>query len=191
MTDASAVLDRAADAALELAADRPWAAITLGEIAERAGVSFAELYARTPSKSALLDRVLQALRRGGRGDRTQRRDARPAVRSGYGAARGHGAAPLSADRHRPRRAPGADRRALAAHGRDAAGGGRSAGGGAGRGGQDAGDDRRLGAVLQVWRDDEGALNRTMAEIDSGCARCASVWGGSARASDPAPIRPSA
>lgn len=43
------------DAALTLAADRGWRAVTLGDIAEAAGVSLAALYAVLPSKGAILD----------------------------------------------------------------------------------------------------------------------------------------
>src|SRR5579875_984730 len=50
-------LDLAADAALKLAAERPWREITLRDIAAEAGVGFAELYARAPGKGALLDRL--------------------------------------------------------------------------------------------------------------------------------------
>lgn len=47
--------DRAVDAALELAADRGWRAISLAEIAAQAGASLAELYAVLPSKGVILD----------------------------------------------------------------------------------------------------------------------------------------
>jgi AcrR family transcriptional regulator len=165
MTDASAVLDRAADAALELAADRPWASVTLGEIAERAGVSFAELYARTPSKSALLDRV------------SRRFDAAAAsaelsgevhdrlfeaVMARIEAMEPHRFPLIAIARDEPRariatRWPRTARTLLEAAEVPVEG--------------LAGAARTLamtavwGRVLQVWRDDEGALNRTMAEID--------------------------
>ena len=51
------VLERAAEAALRLAAERPWGEIALRDIARAAGLGFAELYARAPGKSALLDRL--------------------------------------------------------------------------------------------------------------------------------------
>ena len=40
------ILDPATDAALALAAERPWREVSLRQIAERAGVDFAELYAK-------------------------------------------------------------------------------------------------------------------------------------------------
>src|SRR6185312_15309892 len=45
-----AILDPAIDAALALAAERPWREVSLREIAERAGADFAELYAKAPAK---------------------------------------------------------------------------------------------------------------------------------------------
>lgn len=43
------------DAALELAAQRGWARLSLAEIAEAAGVKMSVLYARYPTKQAILD----------------------------------------------------------------------------------------------------------------------------------------
>lgn len=48
------ILDRAADAALALAADKPWPAVSLRDIAAKADVPFAELYDRANSKAAVL-----------------------------------------------------------------------------------------------------------------------------------------
>jgi len=47
--------DRAVDAALEIAAERGWRAVTLAAVADGAGVSLAELYAVLPSTGAILD----------------------------------------------------------------------------------------------------------------------------------------
>ena len=55
------VLDRAEDAALALAAERPWRGVSLREIAERAGVDFTSLYRRAPAKSVLVLRLGQRL----------------------------------------------------------------------------------------------------------------------------------
>lgn len=52
MTDE--ILDRAADAALALAADKPWPAVSLRDIAAKAGIAFADLYAAAPGKTAVL-----------------------------------------------------------------------------------------------------------------------------------------
>lgn len=160
-------LDRAADALLRLAAERPWAEISLRDIAAEAGLGFAELYARAPGKGALLarlgarldeaalekiegetapaprDRLFEALM--SRLEVMQpHRDALLAI----GRAQGAALAPA---------APRTARALLEGSGIDT-GGWRGA--------------VRLAAVsaiwartLQVWRDDEGAYNRTMAEID--------------------------
>ena len=161
------MLDRAAEAALRLAADRPWSEITLRDIAQAAGTPFAALYAKAPGKTALLARYGRRLDAQAmaavEGDPSaqahdrlfeafmarleamqQHRDALIAV------ARNEGAALAPA---LPRTA-----RALA----EAAGVDTSGPRGA----------LRLAALtavwartLQVWRDDDGAYNRTMAEID--------------------------
>lgn len=165
MSEAEALLDRAVDAALELAADRPWAEITLRDIAERAGVSFAELYARTPSKAALLDRL------GRRFDRA----VAEAELEGEIHDRLFEAAMARLEAMEPHRFP------LIAIARDEAGGriaarlprtARALLEAAGVGTDGLAGAARVTAmsavwvrVLQVWRDDEGALNRTMAEID--------------------------
>ena len=164
------VLDRAAEAALALARDRPWGEIALRDIARAAGVGFAELYARAPGKAALLDRLSRRFDREALAaaetdvaddadihDRlfeavmarleamAPHRDALIAI------ARAEGVLVLGP------RMPATARALLEAAGIDT-GGPRGA--------------LRVAAMtavwlrtLQVWRDDEGALNRTMAEID--------------------------
>lgn len=164
------VLDRAVEAALALAADRPWGEITLRDIARAAGLGFAELYARAPGKAALLDRLSRRLDQAAlvaaEGDAAvdaevhdrlfeavmarleamaPHRDALIAV------ARAEGLAMLAP------RLPRTARALLEAAGIDTGG--------------PRGRLRTLAMtavwlrVLQVWRDDAGALNRTMAEID--------------------------
>ena len=162
------VLDRAADAALRLAGEAPWRDVTLRDIAREAGAPFAEIYARASGKSALLDRLSLRLDRAALkaaddpspdvGDRLfeavmARLEAMEPDRMVLIAiAREEGPSPRVA-----RRLAVTARALLEASGVDA-GGRRGA--------------LRLAAmiavwvrVLQVWRDDEGALNRTMAEID--------------------------
>lgn len=157
------LLDKATDAALALAAERPWREVSLREIAERAGVDFAELYAKTPAKPLLVLRLSQKLDRAALATAANQSDDvhdrlfdatmarieameahREALRS---MARGEG--PVSIAPHLPLTA----RAILEAAGVTAT-------------------PPRLAAmtlvwarVVQVWRDDEGALNRTMAEID--------------------------
>jgi len=164
------ILDRAADAALRLAAERPWREIALRDIARAAGLSFAELYARAPSKAALMHRLSARLDRQALAQAEEdtaddaeahdrlfeavmaRLDAMAPHRDALIAiARSDGAAAFAP------RLPLTARALLEAAGIDT-GGPRGA--------------LRVGAmtavwlrVLQVWRDDEGALNRTMAEID--------------------------
>ena len=164
---ADALLDRAADAALALAADRPWTEINLRDVAQHAGVPFAALYARAPGKTALLDRLSKRLD-------AQALDAVEGDVSALAHDRLFEAFMARLETMQPHRdaliaiartegvalAPRLPRtaRALAeAAGVDTAGP---------RGAL------RLTALtavwartLQVWRDDEGALNRTMAEID--------------------------
>ena len=156
-------LDQATDAALALAAEKPWREVSLRDIAERAGVDFAELYAKAPAKPLLVLRLSQKLDRAALAtaatasddphdrlfDATMARvEAMEAHREALRSmARGEG--PISIVPHLPLTA----RAILEAAGVTAT-------------------PPRLaamtlvwGRVAQVWRDDEGALNRTMAEID--------------------------
>jgi AcrR family transcriptional regulator len=168
MTDLSEdQLDRAAAAALALAAERPWGEITLREIAAKAQVPLADLYLHAPGKTQVIDWLsrrldLAALKNGedaGRDlhdrlfDATMRRvEAMEPHRAALIAIhRAEGPAPLLS------RAPATARAILEGAGVDASG--------------VKGAARVValaavwGRVQRVWRDDEGALNRTMAEID--------------------------
>jgi hypothetical protein len=163
MTDQPDNLDQAIDAALALAAERPWREVSLRQIAERAGVDFAELYAKAPAKPLLVLRLSQRLDRAALAtaatpsddvhDRLfdaamARIEAMEAHRLALvSMARGEG--PITLAPHFPLTA----RAILEAAGVTAT-------------------PPRLAAmslvwarVVRVWRDDEGALNRTMAEID--------------------------
>ncbi len=161
------VVDRAADAALALAADRPWRDITLLDIARAADSPFAELYVRAPGKGALLDRL------SARFDQVALAADDPTAEIGDRLFEAVMARLEAMEPHRfvliaiaasegpsarvALRLAATARALLEAAGVDAGG--------------------RRGAlrvvamtavwvrVLQVWRDDEGALNRTMAEID--------------------------
>ena len=157
------ILARASTAALELAADRPWGRVSLRDIAEKAGVAFIDLYEQANSKWALLahmsadfdraaletaatpsddlhDRLFDATMA-----RVEAMEPHRAALTEIARAEG----PLALAPHFPRTA----RAILEAAGIDAT-------------------PPRLAAMTavwartaQVWRDDEGALNRTMAEID--------------------------
>jgi hypothetical protein len=148
---------------LALAAEKPWRLITLREIAETAEIPFDELYARTPSKAALLaqlssrfdeaalataatpspdvhDRLFDAVMARLEAMEPDR-DALIAIARDVG--------PAALVPHFPATA----RAILESAGVEAT-------------------TIRLAAmiavwarIVQVWRDDEGALNRTMAEID--------------------------
>ena len=160
------VLDRAADAALALANDRPWGDITLLEIARAAEVPFAELYARAPSKAVLLDRLARRFDRAALEVATEAPDLHDRLFDLVMArveamelhrfpliaiARAEGWPVVAA------RFPRTARAVLEAAGVST------------EGWRGAARTAAMTAVwartLQVWRDDEGALNRTMAEID--------------------------
>ncbi len=156
-------LDRAADAALALAADKPWSAVSLRDIAVKAEVSFADLYAAAPSKAAVLAHLSNRFDRAALSvdylagsephDRLfdaamARLEAMEPHRAALIAiAKAEG--PISVSVRFPRIA----RAVLEAAGVPAT------------------PPRLLAMaavwarVVQVWRDDEGALNRTMAELD--------------------------
>jgi AcrR family transcriptional regulator len=168
MTDLSEdQLDRAAAAALALAAERPWREITLRDIAAKAQVPLAELYAHAPGKAQVIDWLsrrfdLAALKAGEESgqdahdrlfDATMRRvEAMEPHRTSLIAIHdGEGPAPLLA------RVPATARAILEGAGVDASGARGVA--------RVIAMSALWGRVLKVWRDDEGALNRTMAEID--------------------------
>lgn len=163
MTPTEDMLDRAAAAALALAAERPWREVSLRDIAHKAGIPFADLYEHAPGKGAILshlsgrfDRAALAAANGTEADAHDRlfeatmariEAMEPHRASLIAIVKGDGALTLGP------RLPKTARAILEAAGVDAT-------------------PLRLaamtavwGRVLQVWRDDEGALNRTMAEID--------------------------
>ena len=176
MTAAEDILDRAAAAALSLAADRPWTQVSLRDIAVKAEIPFAELYARADGKAAVLNHLATRFDRAALGtasaedapqDKTGVHDRLfDAAMARIEAMEPHRAALIAISRSEslvvsalrfPRTAPAI----LEAAGVDAM-------------------PARLTAMtavwartLQVWRDDEGALNRTMAELDKRLKQMAS------------------
>jgi len=163
MPEAADILDKATEAALALAAERPWREVTLRDIAARAEVPLADLYAAAPGKPLLVLRLSQKL------DRAALETA--AAKSDDPHDRLFDAAMARIEAMEPRRAglvsmargespvtlatlfPLTARAILEAAGVTAT-------------------PPRLAAmtlvwarIVRVWRDDEGALNRTMAEID--------------------------
>jgi len=166
---ASDLVDRAAEAALGLAADRRWDQISLRDIALAAGAPLADLYAKTPGKIALLDHLSRALDRQALASAEADGSAAAidrlfeAVMARLEAMEPHRTALIAIARSEGMlalapRLPRTAKALLEAAGIDT-GGVRGA--------------LRLAAmtgvwtrVVQVWRDDEGALNRTMAEIDT-------------------------
>lgn len=160
-------LEAAVTAALVLAEDRPWREITLRDIAKAAGLGFAELYARAPGKAAIVDRLARRLDREALALAEDEDAPDPhdrlfeAVMARLEVMAPHRHALIAIGRADPASvAPLLPRTAKALL--------ESAG-------VDTGGPRgalRIAAMtavwartLQVWRDDEGALNRTMAEID--------------------------
>jgi AcrR family transcriptional regulator len=158
------LLERSEDAALALAAERPWREISLRDIAERAGVDFASLYRRAPAKSVLVLRLGQRLDKAALDTAADRSssDAHDrlfdATMARIEAMEPLRAALLSMLRGESRLALAAQLPLTARAILEAAGVSATA-------------PRLLAMTLvwtrvaQVWRDDEGALNRTMAEID--------------------------
>ncbi len=162
------IADRAAEAALALAADRRWDQISLRDIALAAGAPLAALYAETPGKVALLDHLsrrldgqaLAAAESDGSAQASDRLfeavmarlEAMQADRSALIAiAQSEGLLALAP------RLPRTAQTLLEAAGIDTGGV---------RGALRAAAMTAVWSrVLQVWRDDEGALNRTMAELD--------------------------
>jgi AcrR family transcriptional regulator len=162
------IVDRAADAVLKLTVDRPWRDITLRDIAMEAGAPLADLYDLTPSKAELLDKLLRRFDQAALRSEDASPDAADrlfeAVMARLEAMEPHRLSLMAISRDEGRlngrmglRFAITARALLEAAGIDAGG--------------------RRGAirvvamtavwarVVQVWGDDEGALNRTMAEID--------------------------
>ena len=159
------ILDRAADAALTLAADKPWSAISLLDIARAAEVPFADLYAKAPTKAALVGRLGKRFDRAALETASEEADAVDrlfeAAMARLEAMEPHRAVLISIARAEPaalaRRLPLTARALLEASGIDSSGP---------RGALRLAAMTAVWArILQVWRDDEGALNRTMAELD--------------------------
>jgi len=162
MSDDADILERALVALNALCAERPWRAVTLRDVAERAGLPLADLYRQANSKTALIDRLgarldVAALATAATAsddphDRLfdaamARIEAMEPWRAVLAGVEGSAVVPLLP--HLPRAA----RAILEAAGVEATA-------------------PRLAAmtavwarIVQVWRADEGALNRTMAEID--------------------------
>jgi AcrR family transcriptional regulator len=162
------VLDTAGDCALALAADHPWSEISLRDIARAAGVGFAELYSRAPGKDALLDHLARrfdtAALAAAEDDASAEAHDRlfEAVMARLEAMEPHRAALIAIAQARGMLAiaphlPRTARALLEAAGIDT--------GGPLGALRIAGLTSAWARILQVWRDDQGALNRTMAEID--------------------------
>ena len=162
------LLDRAADAALELAQDRPWTEISLRDIARASGVSFAELYVLAEGKDALLDHLSRRLDTAALDSADADEDGEThdvlfeAVMARLEAMAPYRTALIAIARARGPamvlpRLPRTAKALLEAAGIDT--------GGLRGGLRVVAMTGVWGRTLQVWRDDQGALNRTMAEID--------------------------
>lgn len=156
-------LDRACSALLALGAERPWRHITLRDIAAKAGLPLSELYPRAASKAVLLARLsarydLAALATAETPSDDPHDRLFDATMARVEAMEPDRGALTTMARDLPGFAlaphfPPTARAILEAAGVEAT-------------------PPRVAAmsavwarVVQVWRDDEGALNRTMAEID--------------------------
>ncbi|HEY2179896.1 MAG TPA: TetR family transcriptional regulator [Caulobacteraceae bacterium] len=158
----SEAIERALAALAAECGERPWREVTLRGVARRAGLTLAELYAEAPSKTALVDHLAARLDAAALATaQTPSDDVHDALFDAVMArieamaewravlAGVEGSALIALLPHLPRTA----RAILEAAGVEATA-------------------PRLAAmtmvwarILQVWRADEGALNRTMAEID--------------------------
>jgi hypothetical protein len=155
--------DPAAAALLELARERPWSEISLRDVAERAGVELVDLYSEARGKAAILWRISEMLDRAAlRTASTTSDDPHDrlfdAAMARIEAMEPHRSALVALSREAPRLIAAAHFPATARAILEAAGVPATA--------------SRVAAmalvwarVVQVWRDDEGALNRTMAELD--------------------------
>lgn len=166
MNDAAATgsdLDPAAAALLELARERPWNEISLRDVAARAGVELVDLYGETRGKAAILWRISETLDRAAlRTAATTSDDPHDrlfdAAMARIEAMEPHRPALTALSREVPSLIAAAHFPATARAILEAAG--------------VPATPPRVAAmalvwarVVQVWRDDEGALNRTMAELD--------------------------
>lgn len=162
MSERAEILQRAVDALVAQCAEKPWREVTLRGVAEAAGLTLAELYAEANSKTFLIDFLSQRLDGAALATAATPSDdlhdalfdaamARIEAMGPYRPALAgvSGSAVIALAPHLPRTA----RAILEAAGVEATA-------------------PRLAAmtlvwarVVQVWRADEGALNRTMAEID--------------------------
>lgn len=163
----SELLDAAVDAALALADERPWRLVTLRDIADAAALPFVDLYIATRGKTAVLAALSRRLDRAAlQADVPPGEDAHDrlfeAVMARVEAMEPHRVALVSIARDEGALGlgphfPVTARAMLESAGIDTAG--------------PRGAARVLAMaavwarIAQVWRDDEGALNRTMAEID--------------------------
>jgi hypothetical protein len=157
------ILDAATDAALALAAERPWREVSLRQIAEQAGVDFADLYGKAPGKALLVLRLSQKLDRAALATAaTASDDAHDrlfdATMARIEAMEAHRQALISMARAE-------NPVALAAHFPLTARAILEAAGVTATTPRLAAMTLVWARIVQVWRDDEGALNRTMAEID--------------------------
>jgi AcrR family transcriptional regulator len=154
--------ERAARALLELAPERPWREISLREVAGRAGLDLADLFRVVRGKEALVSRIsrdldLAALRTAATPSDDLHDRLFDAVMARVEAMEPHRAALIRIAREAAPlvavQLPATARALLEAAGVPATA------------------PRLLAMTLawariaEVWRDDEGALNRTMAEID--------------------------
>lgn len=162
------VLDRAGDAALALANERPWSEITLRDIADRAEAPFAELYAQAGGKPGVVDGLSRRFDLAAAGADIESGEPAhdrlfEATMARIEAMEPHRFPLIAIGRAEglpalARRLPRTAKALLETAGIDTTGPRGVA--------RVAAMTANWARILQVWRDDEGALNRTMAEIDA-------------------------
>lgn len=150
-------------ALLALAVERPWSAITLRDIAERSQIDLATLYRLAPSRQSLLDLIARrhdeaALATAATPSEDVHDRLFDAMMARIEAMEPDRAALVALAREVPRVR-------LASHYAHGARAILEAAGLTASPLRLAGTAAVLARVTAVWRDDEGALNRTMAEID--------------------------
>ncbi|HEY2049632.1 MAG TPA: TetR family transcriptional regulator [Caulobacteraceae bacterium] len=156
--------DPAATALLDLARERPWSEISLRDVAERAGVELVDLYGEARGKAAILWRISEMLDRAALRTAATPSEEDPhdrlfdAAMARIEAMEPHRPALVALSREAPRLVAAAHFPATARAILEAAGVPATAP-------RVAGMTLAWARVVQVWRDDEGALNRTMAELD--------------------------
>jgi hypothetical protein len=160
------ILDRAADAALALAADRPWSQISLLDIAAKAELGFADLYGRANGKGAVMDHLSRRFDRSALVTAAEPGEVHDrlfeAVMARIEAMEPHRHALIAISHEEGPASMGPRLISTSKALLETAGINTEGLKGMAR---QVAMTAVWARIVQVWRDDDGALNRTMAEID--------------------------